>query len=365
MKFCDDSSIWGKSLFLAIVFMAIIVWPIIDHYENLVDECENSKAIYLPHPDSIKLESIRRLDFIPKEVMSKGTQEMKKHKLLVLGIVRDNAYDLQMMIMTIENIGSYFKDYRVILFENDSKDGTKKLLHNWWLKNKKIRVISKRYNNLRSPNHKFLADARNHYLNAMDSKEYDDYDLLMSIDMDMSYGIDIRGVQDSFSKYNRWDVVCSNGFFTSNGNMYDGFAFRDEEFPWSPSKWQSICSYDNKSEKDDKWHEICKAGAKISKESDYSVTYSNKLISKNKLYWLLIFPQIQKIYPVNGDLIPVKSCFGGMAFYKRNIVDGCRYSSVDDDSEHVAFNECIRSKNNGRIFLNPTQAYRFSHFTSD
>lgn len=365
MKFNDSSSLWGKSLFFSLAFIVIIVWPIIDHYENLVDECENSRSIYLPHPDTIKLESLRRLDFIPEEVLARGAAEMKKHKLLIVGIIRDNAYDLQMMIMTIENIGKYFKDYRVILFENDSEDGTKKLLHNWWLKNKKVRVISKRYNNLKAPNHKFLAESRNHYINAMKNKEYDDFDMVMAIDLDMSYGIDVRGIQDSFSEFDRWDVVCSNGFFTPEGRMYDGFSFRNDEFPWSPTKWQNICSVDIKSNEDSKWTDICKKGSSIKKESDYSVTYSHKLIAKNKLYWLLIFPQIQKIYPVSSDLVPVQSCFGGMAFYKRSFIEDCRYSSVDDDSEHVAFNECIRTKNNGRIFMNPTQAYRFSNFTSN
>jgi hypothetical protein len=214
------------------------------------------------------------------------------------------------------------------------------MLHSWWLKNDKIKVISKNYNNLKAPNHKFIAEARNHYLNALEAKEYNTFDMVMALDMDMSYGIDIRGIEDSFSKIARWDAICSNGIFNSSGKMYDVFSFRNEEFPWTPSKWQEICVVKN--EENAKWNDICKKGAQHQKESSYSSTFSNKLQAKNKLYWLLVVPQAQKTYPIEADLVPVTSCFGGAAFYKRNIIENCRYDSIDDDSEHVAFNACIK-----------------------
>jgi hypothetical protein len=363
MKFCEDVSIWRKGLFIALLLLAMIGWPVIDHYEHLLDECKESKMVYLDHPDTIKLEKMGRLDVIPEENLLKGEEEMKKHKVVIVGITRDNAPDIQVMIKNIENIGNKFKDYRVILFENDSKDGTKKMLHSWWIKNKKVKVLSKSYNNLKTPNRKFISEMRNKYLATLESPEYKSFDIILALDMDMSYGIDVRGVEDSFSKIKDWDAVCSNGIFNAKGKMYDVFSFRDAEFPWTPTQWQEICT--DKNNKNYNWHNLCKKGAKFQKDSAYSATFSNKLRSRNKLYWLLIVPQAQKIYLPGGDLIEVESCFGGAAFYKRKAIENCKYDSVNGDSEHVAFNTCIKKQNNGKIVMNPSQVIRHSNFYSN
>jgi|GEM_PF-1016444 len=363
MKFCEDNTVWRKSIFIALLLLAIIVWPVIDHYEHLIEECKKSKMIYLDHPDTIKLEKMGRLNNIPKASLNLGKEEMKKHKIVIVGITRDNAPDIQVMIKSIENIGEKFKDYKVVLFENDSKDGTKKMLHSWWIKNNKVKVISKSYNNLKTPNRKFIAEARNQYLAALKSEEYNDFDIVMTLDMDMSYGIDARGIEDSFSKIKSWDAVCSNGIFNAKGNMYDVFSFRNKDFPWTPKQWQEICV--DKNNKNYNWRNLCKKGAIHQKESAYSATFSNKFRSRNKLYWLLIVPQAQKIFPIGSKLVEVNSCFGGAAFYKRHAITGCKYDSADGDSEHVSFNSCIKNKNKGRIVLNPSQAIRHSNFYSN
>ena len=79
-------------------------------------------------------------------------------------------------IKHINYIGSQFKDYRVILFENDSKDGTKIALNLWAQKDSKIKILSEDFNLKKRPSHKFMADIRNKYLNAIQDKEYDDFD---------------------------------------------------------------------------------------------------------------------------------------------------------------------------------------------
>ena len=83
---------------------------------------------------------------------------------------------------------------------------------------------------------------------------------------------------------------------------------------------------------------------------------------RDRLYWLLIMPQIQKIFPVDSNLVPVLSCFGGMAFYKRELIKDCRYKSVSNDCEHVAFHQCLKDKHKGKMFLNPAQAIRYPQY---
>lgn len=310
--------------------------------------------------DKISLENFSALDVLDPVKLKVGKEEMAKHNVVIAGITRDNIKDFPVMFKHIRYIGSFFKDYRVILFENDSKDGTKLALSLWQELDSRVKIISKDFFNIKRPSHKFMADARNYYLDVLQDAEYNNFDMLIFLDMDMAYGIDIRGIEDSFSKIDRWDAVCSNGVSSNVGIMHDTFSFRNSEFPWSPETWEKICS---KSDLSDSWFEVCEEGRKYSKGIIYeNLAFRNSWQSVNRLYWLQIMPQLQKIYPVDLDLVPVSSCFGGMAIYKRKYIDGCKYDSIDNDCEHVVFNQCIKDKNKGRMFLNPAQMIRYSQY---
>ncbi len=269
-----------------------------------------------PKPMSI-LEELACLDTLSKDALENGKKEMARHKLVVCGITRDNAKELPTVIQYIEHTGNFFQDYRVIVFENDSVDGTKDLLRDWQSKSNKVKILTKDYSNNKRPNIAFLAEARNFYLKELSlDPEYQDFDMVMMVDLDMSHGWDMRGLFHSFSRIYDWEAVCSNGVFTASGRMWDIFAFRNAE-------------------------------------------YSENL--KHPDYWSNIAPKGQKIYAIDSDLIPVRSCFGGLAFYKRPFIAGCEYNSVEGDCEHVLFHECL-IKNKGRIFMNPAQVLRYSHY---
>lgn len=215
---------------------------------------------------------------------------------MFIGITRDNAKDLEIVRRDIEIIGKYFKDYKVLFFENDSKDGTKKILKKWSNENKNIKIISQDFHNQKRPSILFLANARNKYLNElMSNPEYKDFDIAIALDVDMPYGFDFRGIMDSMSKFNQWDAVCANGL-ESKDSMYDAFAFRNKEFPYT----------------------------------------SFNVPEGEDVYWNKIAPQIQTLYySVNHAMIPVFSCFGGLAIYKKNALENCKYDSIQEDSEHV------------------------------
>jgi len=268
-------------------------------------------------------ERISALDALDTKLFDQGAAEMRKHKVIICGIVRDDALYFGQMRRYIEYIGEQFKDYKVIIFENDSKDCTKVLLSMWQKQNDRVKVISKDFHNTKRPNIKFLADARNYYIQEIQQDhQYDDFDIMMPVDMDMAYGFDIRSVQHSFAHFYTWDVICSNGIgMMQNDVMWDAFAFRSDEFPYAP-------------------HEI-----------------------GIKEYWSKTIYAIQKRYDASEPLLPVQSCFGGLAFYKREKTTGCVYDSVQNDCEHVAFHRCIREKNHGLIFMNPAQIVRHAHYS--
>jgi hypothetical protein len=343
----------SKAVALLVVALGIIVFPIIIYYEIKLEQCDDKVNLQfsLINPAAIEAKKNPFLDSLDPTQLKLGIKEMLKHKLVVVGITRDNGIDLPLVMKYIEHIGGFFKDYRVILFENDSKDGTKIALKAWQFNNAKIKIISQDFNNKKRPTHKFMAEIRNNYLKELDSSEYDNFDMVMVLDMDMR-SIDERGVQHSFFKIDEWDAVCSNGI-KNDGRMYDTFAYRDKNFPWSTKEWQMICT---KNDGENRWKKTCEKGKEFSKGFFHDLLAFRVGWQKNdRLYWLRIMPQIQKIYPVNAPLVPVNSCFGGMALYKRKFIKGCSYDSKENSCEHISFHDCMREKNHGRMFLNPAQ----------
>lgn len=272
-------------------------------------------------------EELQLLDRLPQKDLHAGRIEMTKHKVILCGIARDVAAELANVIEYAERTGDFFADYRVIIFENDSIDGTKELLKDWSIRNNRIKILNQEYNNTKRPigygvEIDFLALARNTYLQEIsDHPEVytSDFDMLMVLDMDMKYGWDMRGIYDTFSHINEWDGVCSNGIYTAGGAMYDMFAFRNDEFP------QNLT---------------------------------------HPMYHWYVKPMGQKFYDPSIGLMPVRSCFGGMAFYKRQNVGSCKYRSIYGDCEHVLFHDCIANTYGGRMFMNTAQVIRYKHYSN-
>jgi hypothetical protein len=116
---------------------------------------------------------------------------------------------------------------------------------------------------------------------------------------------------DSFNRTG-WDVIAANGEWS--GKMYDAFAFRTEELnhPYIPEE------------------------------------YGNDMGSYFKTLWC---PEYMHYYP-DGPLVPVLSAFGGMAIYRKAIVQGLLHNETSEDCEHVSLHDQI-SKRGGKLFMNP------------
>lgn len=160
-----------------------------------------------------------------------------------------------------------------------------------------------------------IAHVRNRGLAAIDLLEASrrvSIGYLIWADMDV-FGIDIRGIADSFGRP-RWNAVCANGI-TAHGTYFDTFAFRSYNDSNTPTGLQ-----------------------------------------------------VQRLHSAamqsESPLIPVQSCFGGLAIYRRSAIGPCRYDitrSAAHECEHVSFNECVHkvySNARMKVWYGPEHTFR-------
>jgi len=240
---------------------------------------------------------------------------MKEYSVVFAGTVRNVEKYIKKNLQHIDNCGKKFKDYALVIYENDSSDNTKQILKD----NKKDNYYYIFDTTNESSRTKRLAHGRNQILNKV--RELNNYDFLIMLDLDdVNYSGKFVETINSCFEHNEWDVLTGN----QSDTYYDIWAFRKTGL----LDW-------------DCWREYSKATRNGMSDSE----------AKDKYVWGII----QKFEP--GQMIEVRSAFSGIAIYRlESLPDNCMYKGHynEDDSEiceHVPFHECL--KNNGlNIFLN-------------
>lgn len=263
------------------------------------------------------------------KIVKNGFREMNNSSLTVCSIVRDCNSSLVKNIPIIEKIRSYFSSSRVIIFENDSVDGTKNTLEKWRNDHTNVIIKSSYYDRITIPNentsgiNKYfssyriskMVEFRNNYLNILnDYNNKTDY--VIVVDLDVSK-IDIHGIAHSFGLANEWDVVCANGYSFSpllKKRYHDTYALIE-----------------------------------LGKENEIQTEES---IYQNLYIWSFLKSGM--------PLIPVYSAFGGLAIYHYNVIKNKKYrlimnndKKVEVKCEHVSLCHDIRKSGYTRIFINP------------
>ena len=172
-----------------------------------------------------------------------GLQKAKQSKIVFCGLCRNIESTVEKNIKYLEYIGSHFNEYRIVLFENDSHDETRKLITNLAAQNNNI-ILLKCCNDgsceckLKSKNLydvkleeriKKMAHYRNKYLNYVKEKYYH-FDYTLVIDMDMRGAFEITPIFKNIC-HNYWDAIAINGLGVLPGTFgivvftYDALAF--------------------------------------------------------------------------------------------------------------------------------------------
>ena len=240
-----------------------------------------------------------------RTVQNNFTEDAEKiipKRAMICGICKDVSQYLPDMMRICERMGTLFEDYKIVIYENDSTDGTQDILRKWMNTNEKVTVhceslsqselehcIINKDENGEFNRIELIALARNKLLDAVMAPEYNSYPIIIMMDMDFTSAPPVESIIEVFESNREWDAVF--GYGMSRQNVYwDWYAFRDFNEPFGPE----LLGHD--------W-------------------FGQKLWSLNK----------------TDQWCPVYSAFGGIGIYKRASIEGCRYSAlVTEDLEKLA-----------------------------
>lgn len=257
--------------------------------------------------------------------------------IIICSIVRNAEKGLKKNIPVIKQLCALFSDYKIIIYENNSIDNTKKILTEWHesdpkhvftllndndstpsIPNSKQTSSNPFFSNLRI---KKMATLRNKYMDyIMDNNWTSDY--LMVVDLDVSE-LFINGIVSTLEKKQNWDAITAFGYSTSptlRKRYHDSYALVEENQYSIPQTEKIIISLQKK--------------------------YANFI---NKKEWI-------KVY----------SAFGGLAIYKFKAIKNLKYKVIPNNDPNVEvrcehFSICQQMHNNGfnNIYIAPEMKLKY------
>lgn len=261
--------------------------------------------------------------------------------IIICGIVRDAERGLTRNIPIINELCGYFKDYRVVVYENDSKDATKKLLRQWKSRDgQRIHICMEDTDSSSTipdagsvnANPFFckkritkMANLRNKYMEYIDAQKWD-ADYLIVVDLDVAR-LDLDAILSSFKNGAEWDAVTAFGYSLSpkmSLRYHDTYALTrwgDENNPQTEEKIKRLADEYGRLKTSDEW-------------------------------------------------VRVYSAFGGLAIYKFEAVKGLRYKALpNDDSrvemkcEHFSIYKQMQERGYDKFYVNPQMKLKYQALT--
>lgn len=146
-------------------------------------------------------------------------------KCCICGTVRGCGKYLDRIFALMEQIGSAFEDYRIILYYDKSNDNTLTKLQDYSLKNDKMMFVENKDPLLKFRTHR-IAKGRNKCLELFRTN-YPDYDYFIMMDCDDKCNYNFKQeLFKSFLSRNDWDALS----FQHPVGYYDTWAFSKRPF---------------------------------------------------------------------------------------------------------------------------------------
>jgi hypothetical protein len=272
------------------------------------------------------MDQIKNDDYLLHSVRSKDRINSDE-SIIIVGAIRNGEKYIDLIFKNIYFIVSQFKEYKIMIYENDSNDESRNILKNYNQKDENINLIFENQIDQKYPYRtQRLAYIRNTLLQKTIEK-YNSYTYLLIMDMD-----DVNStskIVDTFHhifEYNPkiWDIQTIH----QTKEYYDIWAFRKRGY----------IEYDC-------WYE-------------YFHDINQNKISQEEAYQKHII-KYQKPFQLRRGLIPVISAFGGAAIYKIELLNNaknakyiglCQYGEI---CEHVPFHTTLVNQYKAKIFINP------------
>ena len=245
-----------------------------------------------------------------------GRERMSQRRVVICGLCRNVRHFMPKFAARTERLGAMFRDYRVVLFENDSTDPTLEFLTDWKQLNSRVQVLSDRLGTIRYPQIRSgeratrMAEYRNRYREYA-LEHFGDFDNLIVVDTDLGGGWSDAGVANTFGQED-WDFVGSYGLVRASSNLgselfhFDAWAFRALGHP----------------------------------QAHTNAEVNSMILERGE------------------PLLPISSCFGGLGIYGMSAIQSAEYGG--GDCEHVILHDRMRQQGFGRTFLNPSQIVLYS-----
>lgn len=309
--------------------------------------------------------------------------DVQHEKVLICGIGQNIEKALFSTISNIESLGSLFGDYRVIVYENNSDDGTVDVLNAWAAYNSHVICLSEYLSPQEQPSTRTekIARARNRVLAVARRDEYADFKYLIMADLDLPSVWPIEEIVKTIESPKEWDCVCVNGIgllcpeghgphcVTANGWVphtkqvhCDRYAFRNKDFPFGPellgdSRWAEDLTnrvvYDLHCEE---WQPVYSAfgGLAIYKtETILKFAYSGVATDDVRKYYEKIAGLVSPANPQLSDYLEMHN-----EWPKTPIQFVEKYREANSQSyvpicEHMALHASMAVEGYDKIFVNP------------
>lgn len=128
-----------QRIFFVVVLMLFVflIWK----YSWKIQLMYNSVGTSMYTPESFTTVPGREAQRALKRSFVEGKKIASQKGIIFAGLLRDSAEALPAIRKKVERIGSKFRDYKVLLVENNSVDGTRDMLLRWARENPRVTVL--------------------------------------------------------------------------------------------------------------------------------------------------------------------------------------------------------------------------------
>ena len=276
---------------------------------------------------------------INSSIIAAGKKKLASSTIIVCGIVRDCAYNLKRNISTINKFCELAKDYHIVIYENDSVDGTKDILLQWQKEQKNVHVSINDFNAITIPSkstniNRFfsrsriekMAKYRNFYLDYIEANSLKS-DYIIVVDLDVKK-IFLNGVISSFAIEQEWDAIAANGYIYSLS-------------AWLKKRYNDAYALVESGKRD--------------------IPQTEKSIADNQYYWAFL--------KLGMPIIRVFSAFGGFTIYKSEALQRLKYKVLDNNDERVEvrcehFSLYCQMADRGfdKVYINPNMRVKYQPY---